>query len=216
MRPMSATMVCLGVLLFVCAAPVAAQDSIYVCAGPKGQLKMVDSLDDCHKHDVPLTLQTGGGGGGGEPAEPLNYAWVFSQAGMSEIGAVCTNQLAIEVPIPPNTPAGMLTVTGKHRVVLDHTSVSPGDRGIVGWSGITANCTAPDTDRSHFGVSEFDFATAHETTVFTQRSFASPAGGVAGVILKLYLNSIMTSGNTPIADVIGEHYAVVEFHVTTP
>lgn len=213
MRPTSATVVSLGVLMLLWATPAAAEN-MTVCAGPQGQLRKIEEGGSCRPSESgPFTLSGGGGGGS------VNYAWAFVVPGMSPMLAACTNQLSptgIIVPIPSDAGAGLLVVTGKHRVRISQTAGNFPDFGSLNWSTAANDCAVPDTDRSHFGLPATVFPGATDIAVFTQRSFPVLAasdlnpGCHAGQTCTFYLNSQMNSILPD--DTVGEDYVVFEFH----
>lgn len=132
-------------------------------------------------------------------------------AGFATIGSACTNLGSFSITLPPSTPAGVLLVTGRHTVNVDHTTGTT-DRGFLVWSAASANCGLNDTFRSYFRVpSALPTVTglpAYEQTLFTQSAFNVAAGGGT---LTLFLNGLMLSGASANDD-DGNDQVHLEFH----
>jgi hypothetical protein len=111
--------------------------------------------------------------------------------------------------VPAGSPAGLLLVTGKHQLLIDHVFGSTPDRGYLALatSGV---CPPSDVDRSYFRTPGAAPTAVYEETLLTRRAFPMPAGGGTFTV---YLVGQMLSGATA-SDVEGNDVVHIEFHTT--
>lgn len=142
------------------------------------------------------------------------------------VNGSCLNVAVASITVPPGSPAGLIAVTAKVNVRINHmsgfTAANNWDRGFLTVSTIgPVDCSATpagDSIRSYFSIPPGWPTTGAgsplELTVFVQASYDPPLTG-ANVF---YLNGSMLSGATTIfsgvlaPDEMRDANVVVEFH----
>ena len=148
-------------------------------------------------------------------------AFIFDSGPL--IGTTCT---AIAGPytlaVPVDAPAGLIVVSGKPNVDVDHVSGGVDDEGFVIWSKTAADCTgpttAPVTRRSYFTVVKaLPTSDNYQYTLPTLGAFPVNPATDSGVVLdgkrlyQFYLNGRMLTKSATGAW-IGYDHVVLEYH----